>query len=218
MVRVAPSIHRDYRRQAKAAAWRSACKARALWGSVTRCESRVPRAELTTRLLSAFAWHDGEADPSGWWRDPALLRDIIAALTELHAAAAPTVVIGIAARGTLLGPLVAQDLGVGFVEVRKYVKHQDEEPQSGLLRRTTPPDYEQRDLTLTIRKHLIKPCDRAILVDDWIETGAQANTAARLVEDTGGTFVGTAVIVDETTAALRHALHVRSLLSARQLP
>lgn len=178
----------------------------------------MPQAELTTRLRSAFAWHDEEADPSGWWRDPALLRDIVAALTELHAATAPTVVVGIAARGTLLGPLVAQNLGVGFVEVRKYVKHQDDEPESGLIRRTTPPDYAQRDLTLAIRNHVIRPRDRALLVDDWIETGAQANTAARLVEDSGGTFVGTAVIVDETTAAIRHALHVRSLLSARQLP
>ena len=126
--------------------------------------------------------------------------------------------IGIAARGTLLGPLVAQGLGVGFVEVRKYIKHQDDEPESGLLRRTAPPDYAQRDLTLAMRKHLIGPRDRAVLVDDWIETGAQATTAARLVEDSGGTFVGTAVIVDETTAAIRYALHVRSLLSARQLP
>lgn len=178
----------------------------------------MSRAELTSRLRDAFAWHDGLADPSGWWRDPALLREIVAALTELHAVSAPTVVIGIAARGTLLGPLLAQDLGVGFVEVRKYEKHQDDEPDSGLRRRTTPPDYAQRDLTLAIRKHLISSRDRALLVDDWIETGAQANTAARLVQDSGGTFVGTAVIVDETTAAIRHALHVRSLLSARQLP
>lgn len=98
--------------------------------------------------------------------------------------------------------------------MRKYVTHQDDEPESGLLRRTTPPDYAQRDLTLAIRKHLIGPRDRAVLVDDWIETGAQANTTARLVEDSGGTFVGTAVIVDETTAAIRHAARTQPAFGA----
>lgn len=175
------------------------------------------RTELTNRLRSSFMWQDNLADPSGWWHDPELLRAIVAALAELHASSAPTIAIGIASRGMLLGPLVAQHLGVGFVEVRKYVKDQDE-LEDGLLRRRAPPDYAQRDLTLTMQKRLIGPRDRAVLIDDWIETGAQANTAARLVDDSGGAFVGAAVIVDETTAAIRRSLSVRSLLSVRQLP
>jgi adenine phosphoribosyltransferase len=65
---------------------------------------------------------------------------------------------------------------------------------------------------------LIGSHDRAVLVDDWIETGAQAQAAARLIEDSGGSLAGTAVIVDETTAATRRALNVRSLLSAHQVP
>lgn len=173
---------------------------------------------LIDRLRDTFSWQSGDrADPSGWWRDPDLLREITAALAQLHAESEPTVVIGVPARGTLLGPLVAQHLGLGFVEVRKDLKN-DGQHGTGLLRRSTPPDYNQRNLTLTLRKGLIRPRDRALLVDDWIATGAQATAAARLVDDSEGSFVGVSVIVDATTAATRRALDARGLLSIRQLP
>jgi len=125
--------------------------------------------------------------------------------------------VGVASRGTLLGPLVAQRLRIGFVEIRKSLSQHQRE-RSDLLRRSTPPDYADRDLILSIQRYLIGSHDRAVLVDDWIETGAQAQAAARLIEDSGGSLAGTAVIVDETTAATRRALNVRSLLSARQVP
>lgn len=55
------------------------------------------------------------------------------------------------------------------------------------------------------------------MVDDWIETGAQATAVDRLVEDAGASWVGVAVVVDATTAAVRRDLAVRSLLSVREL-
>jgi hypothetical protein len=59
------------------------------------------------------------ADPSGWWRDPELLHDLVGALAELHRDAEPNAVVGIASRGMQVGPLVAQRLKIGFVEIRK---------------------------------------------------------------------------------------------------
>lgn len=84
----------------------------------------------------------------------------------------------------LLGALVARELGVGLVEVRKN-------PRAG---------------------------DRVVLVDDWIATGGQALGAQRLVDESGATWLGAAVIVDALTEhQTRRALELRSLLHERDL-
>jgi adenine phosphoribosyltransferase len=57
-----------------------------------------------------------------------------------------------------------------------------------------------------------------LMVDDWIDTGATARTAQRLVEDCGARWIGAACIVDGLTdPRLRHDLPVRALLNIRQL-
>lgn len=81
--------------------------------------------ELRDRLLSPFTWrgdrwHDGVlADVTGWWRDPVLLHDLATAMAAPFRGERPTVVLGLQSRGVLLGALVAQELGVGLIEVRK---------------------------------------------------------------------------------------------------
>ena len=172
--------------------------------------------DLKRRLLDASRWVEGSIyEPSPWWRDPSLLRDLVSGLARLHADAQPTVVAGIESRGLLLGPLVAQRLDVGFVEIRK-----DEHPEDvgeALLRRTTPPDYRERGLVLTMRRHVLRPRDRVLVVDDWIDTGAQVSAARALVEDAEARWLGAAVIVDGLSANVRRDLNVRALLRVEQL-
>lgn len=56
------------------------------------------------------------------------------------------------------------------------------------------------------------------LVDDWIDTGGQALGAQRLVEDTGATWLGVAVVVDALESnVVRRRLGVRSLIHHRDL-
>jgi adenine phosphoribosyltransferase len=128
----------------------------------------------------------------------------------------PSVVVGIESRGLLLGALVAQHLRVGFVEVRK-----DEHPKDlgvPLLRRTTPPDYRDRGLTPTMRRKRLHPRDRVLLVDDWIDTGAQATAVTNLVADAEATWIGCAVVVvDALTSGVRQRLAVRSILRVHEL-
>jgi adenine phosphoribosyltransferase len=171
---------------------------------------------LTDRLLGAYRAPRGYFDPSAWWRDPELRADLVTALAALHEDGLPTVVAGIESRGQLLGALVAQQLGLGFVEIRK-----DQHPEhvgEPLLRQTTPPDYHDRGLLLTMRRGLVQPRDRVLLVDDWIETGGQAAGARALVDDAEASWVGVAVIVDALPSARRRALGVRALLRVGQLP
>lgn len=173
-------------------------------------------ADLTARLLEAYRAPEGYYDPSRWWLDASLMADIVADLADAHRDGQPTAVVGIESRGQMLGALVARRLGLAFVEIRKN-KHPlgVGEP---LLRQTTPPDYKDRGLVLTMRRGVLRPRDRVLLVDDWIATGAQATAARALVDDAEATWVGTSVIVDGSPAQYRQALGVRSLLRVGQLP
>ena len=48
-----------------------------------------------------------------------------------------------------------------------------------------------------------------LLVDDWLETGAQAQTARSLIDDAGGIWIGVSAIVDQLDAAQRRNLNSR---------
>ena len=43
----------------------------------------------------------------------------------------------------------------------------------------------------------MRPDDRVLLVDDWLETGSQALAAKAMIEEVGAVFVGASVIVDQ---------------------
>ena len=65
------------------------------------------------------------------------------------------------------------------------------------LERSTPPDYRNTETQLRIQRQSISVGDRVLLADDWCETGSQALTAKALIEEAGGEFVGTSIIVDQ---------------------
>lgn len=125
-------------------------------------------------------------------------------------------VLGVQSRGVLLGALVARELEVGLVEVRKNPAPATDSDQ--WLTTTTPPDYHDRHLHLGFRRELVRAGDRVVLVDDWVATGGQALGAQRLVAESGATWLGAAVIVDALTEHhTRRVLALRSLLHERDL-
>ena len=179
-------------------------------------------SDLRSRLLTSFRWvgdrtdPDYRADVTGWWRDAVLLRGLGDALAKLHAGSNPTVVIGTQSRGSLLGVLTASALGIGFAEIRK-------DPSRGAdsdswWETSTAPDYRDRHLDLGLRRSLLRSGDRALFVDDWIATGAQALASKRLVEMSGADWIGASVVVDglEESAVRRH-LDLKSLVHIRDL-
>jgi adenine phosphoribosyltransferase len=181
------------------------------------------QTELRARLRAAIIWRQDRTDPlayadvTGLWRDPTLLRALGPALADLFPdPPAPTVVLGPESRGTLIGPLVATHLGVGFVEVRK--NHGPLTDSDFWVRRTTPPDYRDRHLEFGLRRSLLQPSDRVLVVDDWIETGSQARTIRQIVESMNVGWIGVACVVDAMTdPRLRRELRVRSLVRMRDI-
>jgi len=178
--------------------------------------------DLRDRLVSAFAWRGDRwdrhllADVTGWWRDPALLRELGPALADPFRADRPTVVLGLQSRGVLLGALVALELGVGLVEVRKEPSQASDSDEWVVA--TTPPDYRDRHLSLGFRRNLVAPDDRVLVVDDWVDTGGQALGTQRLVAVTRASWLGISVIVDALgNHHTRRSLGAHALLHLREL-
>ncbi len=107
-------------------------------------------------------------------------------------------------------------MDVGFALVRKG--EQPDDSDDPLLSRVYAAGlHKDRGLTLSVRRSLLHREDRVLMVDDWIETGAQATAVRALVTDAGADWVGVAVMVDESSPDVRRRLTVRSLLHERAL-
>lgn len=167
-------------------------------------------------MRAAFRWSDpGEgylvSDRSPWWRDPEILAGLGDALGDLFRAERPTVVISPEVTGFLLGPLVARSIGAGFIEAyRAGARRAIAEAMAW----TELVDHRGEVQLLGVRRELLRPDDRVLVVDDWAATGAQAGALKSLA---GDRYVGTAVIVDECPTAVSSALGIRSLLTGADL-
>ena len=102
-----------------------------------------------------------------------------------------TAVVGIDALGFVLGGALAADLDVGFVPVRKGGKLPYAENE--VVRRSFT-DYSDGEKTLELLPASLAADDHVLVVDDWIETGAQMRTATELVEATGASVAAITVI------------------------
>lgn len=176
---------------------------------------------LRERLVADFRWVGDRgssrlADVSGWHRNPEILRDVGPALADLFRDEAPELVLGPERSGYLLGPLVAHSLGAGFVAIAK--SRHDLADSDTWLTATTPADYQGRNMALYARKRLLTAGARALLVDDWADTGGQLMAMSSIAADAGLRSVGAAVIVDALADhAVRRSLGLRSLLHLREL-
>ncbi|MEO8668296.1 MAG: adenine phosphoribosyltransferase [Bauldia sp.] len=98
-------------------------------------------------------------------------------------------VVGIEARGFILGGAVADELGRGFVPIRKKGK---------LPSKTIGEDYslEYGVDTIEIHADAIHTGDRILLIDDLIATGGTADAAIKLLRRSGGEIVAAAFVID----------------------
>ncbi len=98
-------------------------------------------------------------------------------------------VVGLEARGFILGGAIAHQLTVGFVPIRKKGK---------LPGTTISQDYklEYGEAIVEIHDDALQPGDKVLLVDDLLATGGTAEAGIRLIERLGAEIVGCAFIVD----------------------
>ena len=101
----------------------------------------------------------------------------------------PDVVAGLDARGFILGAVVAYELNIGFVPIRKKGK---------LPFTTVEETYELEYGSATVELHTdaVKPGQRVLLIDDLIATGGTMMAGKKLLERQGAIVMEGAAIVD----------------------
>jgi len=123
--------------------------------------------------------------------DAAALDAAVSALAddvrERHGAV--DVVIAAEARGFLLGPAVARELGAGFVLARKPGKLPWETVRAEYL-------LEYGSDALELHSDAVAEGARVLVHDDLLATGGTARALCSLVEQLGGTVLGCAFLIE----------------------
>ena len=124
-------------------------------------------------------------------KDGPAFRFVIETLTKRYVAAGIDIVVGIESRGFILAAPLAQQLGAGFVPVRKLGK---------LPAKTVHVEYELEygRSALAIHEDAVEPNQRVLIVDDVLATGGTMAATTRLVEQLGGTVAGIAFLLELT--------------------
>jgi adenine phosphoribosyltransferase len=121
--------------------------------------------------------------------NPRVFRVLIDQFVHRYFSSRPAVIAGLDARGFIIGSVVAYELGVGFVPIRKKGK---------LPFTTVEETYELEYGSATVEVHTdaVKPGDRVLLIDDLIATGGTMMAGKKLIERLGGVVIEGAAIVD----------------------
>lgn len=128
-------------------------------------------------------------DVTTLFRDADGLAMLMDAFADRYAGMQIDSVVGVEARGFIVGAPLAVRLGCGFVPLRKPGK---------LPSATVSESYELEYGMDELHVHVdaIRPGERVLLVDDLLATGGTAAAAARLVQRCNGEVVETCFIVD----------------------
>lgn len=98
-------------------------------------------------------------------------------------------VVGLEARGFILGGAIAHQLTVGFVPIRKKGK---------LPGAVISEEYqlEYGEAVVEIHDDAIQPGEKILVVDDLLATGGTAEAGIKLIERLGGDIIGCAFVID----------------------
>ena len=121
--------------------------------------------------------------------DPATLRLAVHQLLHPFLGQDISTVAGMEARGFIFGSLVAWELGVGFVPLRKPGKLPYDVHRVSY-------DLEYGSATLEAHKDALSIGDRVLLIDDLLATGGTAKASCDLVERMGAQVVACAFLIE----------------------
>lgn len=141
--------------------------------------------------------------------DPLLSARVVADVTERHRGRVD-VIAGIEARGFLFGTVIAHNLAVPFVPIRKAGK---------LPRQTHRVDYKLEYGSASLEMHVdaVGQGQRVLVVDDVLATGGTGAATVELVRKAGAQVTALEVVLEITVLDGRGALPdiaVHALLQA----
>ncbi len=121
---------------------------------------------------------------------PEAFNEVIAQFTSRYKGKNITKIAGIESRGFIFGAVLARELQLPFVPIRKKGK---------LPGKTISKDYELeygRD-TIEIQEGAVNKGDNILIIDDQLATGGTALAAGQLIEAIHGNVVGFAFVINQ---------------------
>ncbi|MCL4388079.1 adenine phosphoribosyltransferase [Candidatus Marsarchaeota archaeon] len=158
----------------------------------------MEKTELTERIKSAIV------DVPDYPKKGIMFKDITGLFAShqlfkdtMHALAAETVsklgfkpdfVAGIEARGFIIGTALADEIGVGFVPIRKAGKLPRDVVSESY-------DLEYGSASIELQKDSMPEGSRVLIADDLLATGGTASAAEKLIKKQGSKPIGFAFII-----------------------
>ena len=121
--------------------------------------------------------------------DAALLHDVIAAMAHPFVGSDVSHVVGIEARGFILGGAVAHQVSAGFVPIRKKGKLPHK-------RVSIAYSLEYGLDEMEMHEDAVGRGERVVLVDDLIATGGTAEGAVKLLRQIGAEVLAACFVID----------------------
>lgn len=147
---------------------------------VTALIAEIPDYPLPGVIFKDVTPISADADAAHW---------VNSEIAHRFADAGITKIVGVEARGFILGASLAAQMHLGFVPIRKSGK---------LPRATYRAEYELEygADSIEIHQDALSNSDRVLIVDDVLATGGTACAAIDLIEECGAQVLGIAVLLD----------------------
>ncbi|MEM6478870.1 MAG: adenine phosphoribosyltransferase [Pseudomonadota bacterium] len=128
-------------------------------------------------------------DVTTLFADPRGFRMAIDQLLHPYAGLEIDKVVGLEARGFILGGAIAHQLSVGFVPIRKKGKL----PGAVISEEYT---LEYGEAVMEVHDDALQAGEKILLVDDLLATGGTAEAGIKLIERLGAQTIGCAFVID----------------------
>lgn len=128
-------------------------------------------------------------DVTTLFADPRGFRIAIDQLLHPYAGERIDKVVGLEARGFILGGAIAHQLSVGFVPIRK---------QGKLPGKTISQPYtlEYGEAVMEMHDDVLQAGEKVLVIDDLLATGGTAEAGIKLLERVGAEVIGCAFVID----------------------
>ncbi|OHB93273.1 MAG: adenine phosphoribosyltransferase [Planctomycetes bacterium RIFCSPHIGHO2_12_39_6] len=124
-------------------------------------------------------------------QNPTGLRTAVEIISNNYKDRVVDVVVGAEARGFILAPAVAFNLGAGFVPVRKPGRLPYEKISMSYA-------LEYGTDTLEMHKDAVRKNQNVLMIDDLLATGGTMAACCKMVESLGGNVIGCAFLIELT--------------------
>ncbi|MDW4904260.1 adenine phosphoribosyltransferase [Streptomyces sp. ADMS] len=121
--------------------------------------------------------------------DPAAFAALTDALADIAVRSGATKIVGLEARGFILGAPVAVRAGLGFIPVRKAGKL----PGATLSQAY---DLEYGSAEIEVHAEDLSAGDRVLVIDDVLATGGTAEASVQLIRRAGAEVAGLAILME----------------------